>query len=175
MAKGRKPAGSLGRSLQALTVGVVKARESRRRQLALTDLGETIQVARVPLAGWAGPPPVQSAAFVDVEADPQRLATTTFRVDFAQPFVEDPTARDVDFDTPHFSQGYEAKTPEPIIVQAYVVGWYRSEEDHYIGANIRALVYGPEAVQKFQYNATLHLWFMGRAGAVEAEDDEAET
>jgi hypothetical protein len=168
-----RPRGSLGRSLQTLTVGVVKAREDRRRQLALTELGETIQVARVPLTGWAGPPPVQSAAFTDVNADPQRIATTTFRTDFSQPFVEDPTARDVDFDTPHFSFGYEVASPDLIIVSACIVGWFRSPEDHYTGANVRALVYGPEAVQKFQFNATLHLWFLGRAGAVEPEDDEA--
>jgi hypothetical protein len=168
-----KPRGSLGRSLQAITIGAVKAREERRRQLAITELGETIQVARVPVKGWAGPPPVQAAAFVDVNGDPQRVATSTFRVDFSQPFVEDPTSRDVDFDTPHFTFGYEVATPDLIIVQAYVVGWFRTEEDHYKGANVRALVYGPEATQKFQFNATLHLWFLGRAGSVEAEDDEA--
>jgi hypothetical protein len=86
-----RPGGALNRSLQALTIGVVKGVQAREKALSRTTLGDLVQHQQLDIAGYIG-------------KDPH---TYVFSVGWDIPFVYAPMQHDSDLERPHFNYGVE--------------------------------------------------------------------
>lgn len=153
-----KPGGALARSLNALTVGVVKAREAREEQLAPLRLGNIIQALQVPLSG-------------KVAEKPQRIEIP---VSWPYPFVYAPAQTDSNLELPHFAPGIELLSPSPVIIIAQLHGWTRNDEEWTTGATVGVTAWIPGAKKKQEFTALLHLTFTGYGAPSEDEDDEGD-
>lgn len=149
----RRVAGSLERSLAALTIGTVKAREERGAMLAPVSGGNMLQFRQVPVAGKVGKTPV--AAEVAVEWD--------------YPIVQANAQTDSDSERPHFTTGIELLSSGPVMIVPQLIAWLDSDDGWTVGATLRVTAWVPSAKKKHDFNAILHLTFAGYA--VPGEDD----
>src|SRR4051794_14085785 len=99
---------ALERSLNAMTVGLVVERTARQQREFPLRMDETDQVFQVPIDGAAGPV---------IEE------WTVFDVPFSYTFVYAPNQRDVPFETPQFSWGFELRSRDPVVLDCMCLGW----------------------------------------------------
>lgn len=151
--RARRVAGSLERSLAALTIGTVKAREERAAMLDPISGGNMLQFRQVPIAGHVG----KDASVAEVT------------VDWAYPFVAANAQTDSDSERPHFSYGIELLSTGPVMIVPQLVGWHDADDGTTDAATIRVTAWVPGAKKKHDFNAILHLTFSGYA--VPGEDD----
>jgi hypothetical protein len=158
VARRRVPAGSLQRSLSALTIGVVKGQEARRDALAPMKLGEMVQHQKLEISGRIGSSPV----------------TTIQTVEWPYPFVYAPAQTDSDFEKPHFNYGIEfdhVPSSVPHIMVA-VIDWLDDDDGFSTGAKLAVTAFIPGAAKKRQLNAIAHLTFWGFGAPSEDEGSE---
>lgn len=162
-----RPHGALQRSLSAMTIGVVKAQQSRDVALAPTQLSELVQHNQLRISGKVGEKPLT------------RVATVTW----PYPFVYAPAQRDSNFTNPHFNYGVEygeaiptSATPIPTdhpLIHVAVVNWLSDDNAFSTGADVAITAWIPSAKKKRQFSALAHLTFWGYGAP--AEDDGADT
>jgi hypothetical protein len=164
-----RPGGALNRSLQALTIGVVKGVQAREKALSRTTLGDLVQHQQLDIAGYIG-------------KDPH---TYVFSVGWDIPFVYAPMQHDSDLERPHFNYGVElgqqpttpmsAATPtdHPIIV-CQIVGWHDDHDGFTVAADVAVTSWIPGAKKKRQFTATAHLSFWGYGAPTDDSDDSGE-
>jgi predicted acylesterase/phospholipase RssA len=126
-----RPGGALNRSLQALTIGVVKGVQAREKALSRTTLSDMVQHAAARHRGLHREGPLQ----------------LHLPVSFPIPYVYAPMQHDSDLERPHFNYGVElgqapttplsAATPtdHPIIL-CQLAGWITTTNGFTTGANV---------------------------------------
>lgn len=154
-----RPIGQIDRTLDALTIGVVKDKEARDRQLSYSAGTEMEQQVRVPLSGKVA----NGWGFVDDD------------VAWSLPFIWAPGQRNANFKTPHFNYGIvlEVQTEELIVIHAQVVRWVINDSSWVVGATVRFASSAPQLAEgeELDYAATAHLTFQGLG----AETEEGES
>lgn len=154
-----RPTGQLDRTLDALTVGLVRGTKARDKQLAYAAGVEMEQQVRVPLSGEAG----NGWGFVDRD------------VNWPYPFIWAPGQRGATYATPHFSYGvvHGQQTQQLIVIHAQVVKWNINDSSWVLGATVRFAASAPqlEGEELVSYSAMAHLTFQGMGA--ETEEDES--
>jgi hypothetical protein len=153
----RPNAHALERSLNAMTVGLVVDRVERQQREHPLRLDETDQVFQLTCDGFAGPVIEQ---------------WTVLTIPFSYTFVYSPSQRDVPYETPQFTWGFELLSRDPVVMACHVLGWAREDTDPQISAQITvtgvklgvaAFIPGWED-NPIKYRGLLHLTFGGFAG-----------
>lgn len=153
----RRVQGSLQRSLAALTIGTVKAREERDAMLEPISGSNMIQYRQIPVAGKVSEKPVHAEV----------------NVDWPYPIVAAPAQTDSDQERPHFALGVELLSTEPVMIFATVIGWIDADDGWTEGARLRITAWIPRARKKHDFSAILHLTFSGYG--IPTEDDPSES
>lgn len=115
--------GALDRIVAGMTIDMIKAYEARQRRLAGGRAGEMLHQIQVPVSGKVK----------------EWVVWQEFNVIFPYPVIYSPAARsDNAFENPHFSQGFEWTSGEPVIIHAHVIRWnYDNQTSWIVGARIR--------------------------------------
>lgn len=154
-----RPVGSMERSLAAVTIGMARDQKSRRLALADTHQGEWEQQIHLPISGQA----TNVVAHVDCD------------VSWELPFLYAPQQRQVPFEVPHFTKGFEqtVQTAALIRYDAYVTQWAKNDQGWITGAVVRIIVDAPNVPAvgpAIPYQATAHLSFEGYATMPEGDE-----
>lgn len=151
----RRVQGSLQRSLAALTIGTVKAREERSAMLDPISGGNMIQYRQVPVAGRVMKRPVSAEV----------------NVDFDYPFAIATARTDSDQERPTYNVSVELLSTGPVIILPQLVRWIDADDGWTEGAVVRVTAWIPEANKKHDFSAILHLSFSGYGVPTEDETD----
>jgi hypothetical protein len=164
-----RPGGALNRSLNALTIGVVKGMQAREQMLSRTTLSDMVQHAQIDIEGLVGQHPYSYMVPVMLPI----------------PYVYAPVQHDSDLGYPHFNYGIElgqapstalsaaAPTDHPIIL-CQVGGWISNDDGFTTGANVIVTSWIPGASKKRKFSATAHLSFWGFGAPTDDADDTGE-
>mgnify|MGYP000874607797 CR=1 FL=1 len=151
----------LQRSLAAMTIGVVKARDSKRANKIPYELQEGEQQFQLPITGTA-----------------QRGVTWAKKeLTFDFLFYEATGYRFVPFDSPQFSHGFviepvdDKEAVKPIFVSAMAEYVRRDLDDAVTGAVMHVGVHSP-TIEPVEFEGYLHLTFQGYGCPVETESGD---
>jgi hypothetical protein len=165
----RPETGALTRSLQKLTIGVVKGVQAREDALSRTALSDMVQHAHIDIEGLVGKDPY----------------SYTVPVSFPIPYVYAPVQHDSDLEHPTFNYGIElgqapttpltgaSPTDHPIIL-CQLAGWIIDANGFTTGANVVVTSWIPGAAKKRKFSATAHLSFWGFGAPTDDADDTGE-
>jgi hypothetical protein len=152
----RRVMGSLERSMAALTIGTVKAREARSAMLDPISASNMIQYRQVPISGHVGKTPIVSEIVVD----------------WPYPFTVAPAQTDADAERPHFAVGVELLSTQTVMIVVQLLHWNDSADGWTESATLRVTAWVPEAKKKHDFNAILHLTFSGYGVPDEGDTDD---
>jgi hypothetical protein len=144
----------LQRSLSALTIGAVKARDERERSLAPLESGEFLQQIQLNVNGKAFTGP--AVAEVEV-AFPHAFLTRL--------------GRETGPENPTFHDGAEVASGGPVMIHTQVIDWIENDSGLLTGARIRIHSWWPGASAELPFAAVVHLTFIGYA-APTTDDSE---
>ncbi|MEA2492978.1 MAG: hypothetical protein QOJ29_889 [Thermoleophilaceae bacterium] len=139
---------ALHRSLAALTFGVARDVENKKRQARLDALGEREQQFQIDVSGWASGDPF----FGEMD------------VKFGIGFVTDPRGqRDSDLIFPQVTFGtvYDRGNRSPIVLLPSVVDWDIRDETLYVGCTLQVGVWAPRNRDPDRFAAVLHMTIQG--------------
>lgn len=145
---------AIHRSIRAMTIGTLRAHETRKRRDALEALAEMDQQFQLPIAGNAG----TVATWFEVD------------VDFAATFVLAPEMRESPYEDPLFTYG--AVVAAPVFVTANVTAWKTDSSDNYVGATVNIGVAAPGTLTLVQFRGHVHCNFQGYGAVDEADNSE---
>lgn len=168
--------GALQRVVGDMTIGTLAAYERERQRRAATAMGDVAQHFRLPINGK-----VKSY-----------VTWGQLDLNFSYPFLYAPGRTfDNHHDTPHYTQGYEHTSGDPVIVHAHVIGWKFSAEGWCVGATVRYGVQSgnvpfqaaspaapagvgslPPEARPHSFGGVLHMTFTGFASPVEDVVDD---
>lgn len=147
--------GRLQKSLGAMTFGVVRQMDEKKKGLDKTRMMEREQEFQVSISGEAAPDIVWSEVVL------------TFRVEFLPATGQ----RDSPYEFPTFTSGYELETDDPVAILAYVKEWRMDDRDTIYGAVVNV---GTYLGANTKFRGKLHMIFSGYGSPIESEleDDE---
>lgn len=140
---------ALSRSLSAMTIGVVKAKEQRDRTDDLLGLRETEEQHRISIEGEAS----------------QILAWTNVEIALDNVYLAATGQREIPHETPQIWHGAEIESATPVLVTACVMEWKRTTNDEIVGATVAVGTMG-----EGPFSGYLHLTIQGFA----APSDDAQ-
>lgn len=152
---------SVQRSLNAMTLGIVRDMRSKTERSARSRLGEGFQHIQIPVSGTAE----------------QGIAWTKHEVEFDYVMYPAKSQRDSTYDRPQFKYGYvtdpvdQLSNVSPIIVTA-VCEFVVDENEGTTGAKIHIGVHSPTA-QAQPFSGSLHCSFQGW-GAIREDSSDPE-
>lgn len=154
---GQRPSESyLAAGLGQATSEMVEQQRQRDADLFPVEATEMAQQVHVDVKGKVG----------------SRYVSTETIVRWPYPFLMNvsQSQNDSTLETPHFNHGVELKTDDHVMVDAYVIGWIEDDAKLYVGAKVRIVVWAPQAAKLVNYDASVHLTFMGYAAPTEDDD-----
>lgn len=136
---------AIGRSLEALTIGRVRASEDRQAMKANLGLTEFDQQYQVPISGAAT----------------EQITWQGIDIRFDWPFLDAPRQRGVALLVPQFTYGAVISTGGPVVVTAVVQSWSRPNADTFAGATVLVGVFAPASTDEVTFQGQAHLTFQG--------------
>lgn len=148
--------GSVTRSIRAMTIGTLQARESKRREDWEDARDEYDQQFLVAVSARAHREPVW----------------TPITVSFDVMFLDAPEQRKNFTPVPVFTYGMEYKSGTPAMVTVMVKEWHKSDLRGFSGATLIVGVAFPGAKKQLSFNGVVHLNFQGYGAPVFPELQE---
>lgn len=159
---------AIQRSLAAVSIGTIRAREERVAQDLIDANDEYDQQFQVPYTGTL------------IGRDPLRV---TVQLTFAVRFIREPVEyRDSPYEFPHFTYGDEQTgLDESVVFTHAVVRRWIYDEDEVTGVEVMILLHNPFAAdddpdaankEELRFNGVMHLNFEGYAAAFDPTEDD---
>lgn len=144
----------VARSIQALTLGMVRGQNTREQIIETIRAGETEQQYKVPISGIARP----EMQWVESE------------IKFNDAFIPGTDRRDSTFTQPVFTFGYVIPSGVPVMVTACVRKWDQSGEGMVSGCTVAVGVIN-FSFDEVSFKGEVHLVFQGYAAPTILEAD----
>lgn len=150
--------GATSRAVMGMSIGAIKSWQERRERVWSEGLDEYDQQFQAPFT---------------IETTDAGTWITKLPILFNLCFINDPTARDSDYQTPIFTYGIEMTGGDPLFMTVMVTEWIRSVQG-VTGAYCAVGGHNPGSGKLVKCTGIIHFNFQGYGGPISDETQDSE-